>query len=309
MTDLILHHYAGSPFSQKVRLVLGFKGLAWRSVTVPVMLPKPDVIALTGGYRRTPFLQVGADIYCDSALMCKAIEAHAPQPTLWPAPSRGLADIVAQWADAALFWTAVPYTLQPAGAAHIFQGAPPEFLAAFRADRAAMTPGMRRPSTEDAHAQLSTYLERLERMLADGRSFLLGEAPCIADFSVAQSVWYMHRAPPIAERLVPYERLLDWYLRVDAFGQGTPTPMTGDEAIAVSAAAGGHEMCTVEPGAGLAEGDAVSVNASDYAADPVDGALVGLTRDEVVVERRDARAGTLHVHFPRIGFQLKKRPA
>ena len=49
--DLILHHYAGSPFSEKVRLVLGYKGLSWKSVSVPVILPKPDVVALTGGYR------------------------------------------------------------------------------------------------------------------------------------------------------------------------------------------------------------------------------------------------------------------
>ncbi len=55
MSELILHHYANSPFSEKVRLVLGLKGLSWRSVTVPVMMPKPDVLALTGGYRRTPF--------------------------------------------------------------------------------------------------------------------------------------------------------------------------------------------------------------------------------------------------------------
>ena len=217
MTELVLHHYAGSPFSHKVRLIFGFKGLSWRSVSVPVMLPKPDVVALTGGYRRTPFMQIGADIYCDTALMCKVIDAAAPQPPLWPAATRGAADIVAQWADSSLFWTAVPYTMQPAGIEHIFKGAPPEFLSAFRADRAAMTPGMRRPSTEDAHAQLSAYLERLEQMLGDGCAFLLGDAACIADFSVAQSIWYMHRAPPIAERLAPYGKLRDWYARVDAF--------------------------------------------------------------------------------------------
>ena len=62
MPELILHHYAISPFSEKARLVLGFKGLAWRSVNIPSVLPKLDVVALTGGYRRTPFMQIGADI-------------------------------------------------------------------------------------------------------------------------------------------------------------------------------------------------------------------------------------------------------
>ncbi|MDP1969054.1 MAG: glutathione S-transferase N-terminal domain-containing protein, partial [Burkholderiaceae bacterium] len=62
MAELILHHYANSPFSEKVRLILGYKSLAWKSVLVPSLMPKPDVQALTGGYRKTPILQIGADI-------------------------------------------------------------------------------------------------------------------------------------------------------------------------------------------------------------------------------------------------------
>ena len=80
MADLILHHYPTSPFSEKIRLVLGYKKLAWKSVIIPAIMPKPDVVALTGGYRRTPFMQIGADIYCDTALMCRVIDALAPQP-------------------------------------------------------------------------------------------------------------------------------------------------------------------------------------------------------------------------------------
>ena len=156
MNDLILHHYATSPFSEKVRLVLGLKKMTWRSVTVPVMLPKPDVIALTGGYRRTPFMQIGADVYCDSALMCRVIDRLAPNPPLYPAASAGQSEIVAQWADTTLFWTAVPYTMQPAGAPHIFGDAPVEYLKAFRDDRAAMTAGMRRPTFADARPSVMT---------------------------------------------------------------------------------------------------------------------------------------------------------
>ena len=72
MADLILHQYATSPFSEKIRLLMGAKGLAWQAVEIPPIMPKPDVVALTGGYRRTPILQVGADIYCDTALICEA---------------------------------------------------------------------------------------------------------------------------------------------------------------------------------------------------------------------------------------------
>jgi len=305
MTDLILHHYPTSPFSEKVRLVLGMKRVAWHSVVVPAIMPKPDVVALTGGYRRTPFMQIGADVYCDSALMCRVIDRLWPAPPLYPAASAGLAEIVAQWADTTLFWSAVPYTMQPAGIAHIFATLPAEAVKAFGADRAAMSPSMRRAPTADAGAALVAYLARLEAMLADGRPYLLGNAASIADFSATQSIWFVRRAPPVAAILEEHPRVVAWHERIAAFGQGTSTRLSSDKAIAIAAEATGHAPTTVAPGQPFAAGAAVRVAAADYAHDEILGTVVGLDDDEVVVERTDARAGTVHVHFPRIGFHIK----
>ena len=305
MSDLILHHYAGSPFSEKVRLILGFKGVPWRSVIVPTIMPKPDVMALTGGYRRTPFMQIGADVYCDTALMCRVIDALKPEPPLYPMATSGIADVVAQWADTTLFWTAVPFTLQPAGAPHVLKDATPEMLKAFGADRAAMNPNMRRPTVTDGAAALGTYLARLEHMLHDGQPFLLGALPSIADFSAAQSIWFIRLAPPVAALLEAYPKVCAWYERVNAFGQGSFTKMTSAEAIAV-AAQGAHAPLSFDAEPGLAQGDEVTVTPTDYAHDPVAGRLVGLSAQEVVIARTDERAGTVHVHFPRIAFQIKK---
>lgn len=305
MSNLILHHYAGSPFSEKMRLILGFKGLAWHSVIVPNMLPKPDVQALTGGYRRTPFMQIGADIYCDTALMCRVIDRLRPEPPLYPMATTGIADIIAQWADTTLFWTAVPFTLQPAGAMHVMQGATPETLKAFGADRAAMNPNMKRATVADGAAALHTYLARLEHLLGDGRPFLLGALASIADFSAAQSIWFIHLAPPIAALLEAYPEVETWYRRVNEFGHGSLTKMTSAEAIAV-AAKGEHAPLSFVAEPGLALGDEVTVTPTDYAHDPVAGTLAGLGPQEVVIARTDARAGTVHVHFPRIAFQIRK---
>src|SRR5258708_30883688 len=85
MTDIILHHYEISPYSEKVRLGLGLKGLAWGSVEIPVVMPKPDLTALTGGYRKTPVLQIGADIYCDSQFILRELERRHPTPSFYPA--------------------------------------------------------------------------------------------------------------------------------------------------------------------------------------------------------------------------------
>jgi glutathione S-transferase len=305
MTDLVLHHYPSSPFSEKVRLVLGLKRLRWQSVFVPVIMPKPDVVALTGGYRRTPFMQIGADIYCDSALMCRVIDRIAPEPPLYPAASAGIAEILAQWADSSLFWTAVPYTMQPAGVAHLFAGASSDTLRAFAADRAAMSPNLRRAPLADAAAALAAYFARLEAMLADERSFLLGEAPCIADVAVAHSIWFLRRAPPVAAGFSGYPRVAAWYERVLAFGHGEATPLASAEALAIAARAASHAPTRVAAGQGFVAGDAVTVTPADYAHDEVLGTIVGLDGDEVVIERSDPRAGTLHVHFPRIGFHIK----
>jgi glutathione S-transferase len=91
MTDIILHHYDTSPYAEKVRTGLGLKGLAWASVELPQIMPKPNLTALTGGYRKTPVLQIGADIYCDSQLIMRELERRHPTPSFYPA-GRGAAD-------------------------------------------------------------------------------------------------------------------------------------------------------------------------------------------------------------------------
>ena len=55
------------------------------------MPPKDDLLALTGGYRGTPVLQIGADIYIDSQRIAAELEARFPQPTLFPGGNPGLA--------------------------------------------------------------------------------------------------------------------------------------------------------------------------------------------------------------------------
>ena len=305
MSGIVLHHYAGSPFSEKVRLVFGMKGIRWRSVDVPTILPKPDVVALTGGYRRTPFMQIGADVYCDSALMCRVVDRLVPEPPLYPAATRGLDDIVAQWADTALFWTAVPFTMQPAGIGHILPGVPVEILRAFAADRAAMNPAMRRAPVHDYAAMLHVYATRLETMLGDDRPFLLGALPSIADFSAAQSVWFVRRAPPIAEHLAAFPRLGRWYERVAAFGHGTHERMSSEAAIDLARATHTFAACAVADGSAIEAGTPVRVVPADYAHDDVAGTLVGLDAEETVIERIDGRAGTVHVHFPRVGYHVK----
>jgi glutathione S-transferase len=301
--ELILHHFANSPFSEKLRLIMGFKQLAWRSVLVPVVMPKPDVIALTGGYRRTPVLQVGADIYCDSALAARVLEARAPTPTLYPA-ELPLAPLFAQWADAALFWNAVIWAGQPAGAAVLFDN-DMAAMKAFGADRAGLTEGFRRPTFADAAAELRTQVAALDAQLARGGPFLFGAAPCIADFAAMHPLWLVRRAR-MDTAFADHAAINDWLDRMAEFGHGQREEMVSGDAVAVAAASSPAARVGVASGLGFEEGQAVTVAATDYGTDPVAGTLVGLGTDEVVIARDDPRAGRVHVHFPRHGFQIRK---
>ena len=305
MSELILHHYPMSPFAEKARLMLGFKQLAWRSVLIPPVMPKPDVIALTGGYRKTPVLQIGADIYCDTALIARVLEARQPTPTLYPADAP-LAVPLAQWADSFLFQVAVVWALQPAGAPAILGNMPPEQMKVFAADRAAMRANAPRPALADGAAQLRGHLAAIDAQLSKRGPWLFGEAPSIADFSVAHCLWFIRRAPPVAALLDQYPAIGPWLDRVLATGHLAQTEMSSAEAIAVAAAASGHAPAEVAAGQGFEPGETVTVAATDYGTDPVVGTLVGLSDVESVVRRVDARAGTVHVHFPRFGFQIRK---
>ena len=107
VTDLILHQYASSPFSEKVRCLLGYKNASYQTVEIPVIMPKPDLMALTGGYRKTPVLQVGADIYCDSALICRLIDRVYPADSVYPADQAAALGAAAHWTDTFLFKVSV----------------------------------------------------------------------------------------------------------------------------------------------------------------------------------------------------------
>lgn len=301
----ILHHYEASPFAQKARLMLAFKGLEWISVDVPVVMPKPDVVALTGGYRRTPFLQRGADVWCDTALIARVLEAEKPQPSLFPA-SAPLAPMLAQWIDSTLFWTVIPYVMQPAGMAVMFARTSPETMKAFGADRASFSGGLARPRAPDAAVLLNSALASFEQQLADGRAWLFGGEASIADFSLAHNLWFVRRAGPLAEIITPCAKVSAWLDRVLAIGRGTSTVMSSGDALLRAAAAKSHVPTQVQPGLGYEAGARVSVAAMDYGTEAAIGTLVGLSADEVVVERHDERAGTLHVHFPRAGYRIGK---
>lgn len=317
MPALILHHYPMSPFSEKIRLVLGYKKLAWQSVIIPVTMPKPDVVALTGGYRKTPLLQIGSHVYCDTALICDVLEHVQPTPTLYPAGTKGLARVLAQWADDKLFWAAMAWNFSPKGAAQLFGGGVSEqwgpAAKAFGEDRARMRVAVPRIPPADAAAAYKSYLRRLANML-DERRFLLGDTPCVADFAAFHPLWFTRtQASVMADILSTTPAVLTWMNRMAAIGHGGMEKSTAGAAIATCAAsAGAGAVLSDEPFQdehGIPLGSRVTVASDSFGPEPTEGELVAATRMHYTLRRSDQRAGIVHVHFPRIGCVLRKAEA
>jgi glutathione S-transferase len=297
---LLLHQYDTSPFSEKVRKVMAHKRLAWGAVEQPSIMPKPDLLPLTGGYRRIPVLQIGADVWCDTQVIVRVLERLHPEPTIYPG-GEATAHAWNLWADRLLFLPCVAVVF-----ADIGELVPPAFLE----DRSKMMPG--RSFSEipkqapHAREQVRALVATVERQLADGRPWLLGSTFSLADAAVYHPLWFLRVAPNAHALLTEFPQVAAWSARVDALGEGDRRDVAPAEALAIArdaepAASSG--VVAGEPN-GLVAGAEVRVTADDYGFDPVAGVLVGATADEIAIRRADPTLGAVVVHFPRFGFRV-----
>jgi glutathione S-transferase len=304
--EIILHHYDASLFSEKIRLTFGLKKLPWRSVIIPPIMPRPDLMPLTGGYRKTPVMQIGADLYCDTQCILRELERRFPEPTLYPGASEGLCWAATMLADRAFFQASV---------AVIFGSLKPSDLqAGFVEDREQLSGGRfdfeamaaRGPYAKE---QWRAYADWIERQLADGRPFLLGAQPSLADLSMFIEVWFLENAYRGAAALLgEFPKLRSWGARLRAIGHGQHTDMTSAEALAVGTAAkpATAERADAADPNGLRPGDRVAVAPDDYGRFPVEGAVVSSSAQHIAIRRHDPIAGEVVVHFPRAGFVVSR---
>src|SRR5260370_33860648 len=79
------------------------KKIEWISVLMSRIMPGPDLMPLTGGYRRTQVMQIGADIYCDTQCIIRELERRFPEPTLFPNGYQGIGWGTPMWTDRSFF--------------------------------------------------------------------------------------------------------------------------------------------------------------------------------------------------------------
>lgn len=300
MSELVLHHYATSTYSERVRLAFGLKGLAWRSVMIPPVMPKPDLLPLTGGYRRTPVLQIGADIYCDTQLILQVIERLHPEPSLYPAGNEGVALALAWWADKSIFAPVLGVVADTIG-----EKIPPAFVAERRAFGFPLAREDIAPYVHRYLQQGAAHLVWLAKMLADGRPFLLHQ-PSAADLAAFCPLWLLrHQGGAEAEAKLALAPLRDWYARVEAIGHGRPNDLSAAEALDLAKRSAPQKptISHAEP-SGLRPGARVVVTPDDTGRDPVQGVLVAANAEQLVIRSEHPRVGEINIHFPRAGFDV-----
>ena len=301
MSKIILHHYAISPFSEKIRRILAYKQIAWHAVEQPMMAPKPDLTPLTGGYRRIPVMQIGADIYCDTALIVRRLEALFPKHPVLPEDDKGLATIIEDWADHRMFMHAVPPVVSA------LADALPE---GFFEDRGAMTPGFDKETliaaAPLAMQQTTQDLNYLEAQLS-GKAFLLGDTFSVADAACFHIVNFLLNDPANESLLTSRPAVHAWVTRIRDFGEGEVQALSPSEALAIARDAAPTDLEGESVSAiGYTLGDEVCIVADDYGVETSIGEVVRIGANEIVISRQDDTVGNVAVHYPRAGYRVTR---
>lgn len=300
--DIILHHYPQSPYSEKIRAMFGYTGLSWYSLPSPPKPPRPNVDPLTGGYRRIPVAQIGADILCDTRIIATEIATLTQKPLL---SAEDLNDEVLAFCNrteqevfVALF-SAIPSRLAFSA---LFKQFSLWQIPGFLLDRMKMTRGssFKMLPLFEAQTIVNNHLIEMEARLSE--PFLFGEQPCIADFSVYPILWMLN---DIAPELIPHklENLSRWFNQMQQFGHGHEHPIDRKQAFEQAKQ---HEPKPIDEHWQTSDmiGKTVCIAPDDYAKQPVEAELVGETTQRWVLKRQTDQFGTLHVHFPKAGYQL-----
>lgn len=302
MSDFILHHYPMSPFSEKIRAMLGYTQLPWYSVETTPMPPRPALLKLVGGYRKIPVAQIGADLFCDTRTIASELARRSGQPRL--ALEHCEDDIQTFVIDVELrtFFACIMAGGTKALRQKIRTSLSWLEITRLILDRLQMS----RKSTikmdgfHGARMKVLRHLSAMEEHL--DQPFLFGTEPTHADFSAYPGLWFLRE---LAESplLRDFPRTNDWMDRLKAFGHSTMTPMTAAQALQ---AARMTQPRPIEPADQRDPliGQPVRIAPSDYGLTPTSGILAGRTPTEWILARTLPDLGTVHVHFPIIGYAM-----
>ena len=303
MSQFILHHHDPSPYADKIRKLFAVKELDWLSVQVSMVMPRPDMTALTGGYRRIPTMQKGADIFCDTLLCAQIIEQLHPEPPLYT--SGQMANFAMQKLGDAMF--------RPGAALSLYENA--EFLPeeVVNDRRAYFTfLDFDRFETDAPHfrSQFRAYARMIETQLGHGKNYLLGDALEWADINAYFNIWMAGGNIPSSQNMfADMVKMKAWFARIEAIEDKGRQEISAQDALEIARQAnpempllGAHQPDE----SGIDIGTQVEVFADDYGGDKVRGELRHCNDQQIIIFREDTDLGEVAIHFPRLGFRIEK---
>lgn len=302
--SIILHHYDASPYAEKIRLMFGLTQTRWQSLLSPAWPPRPNVDPLSGGYRRIPIAQIGADIFCDTALIAQEVAQLTRHASLDPSTIEGESRSLMKQAEREAFFAAITAVPPLRLLGTMLKEFGPTGAYRFVKDRTGLMKGgtVRPPNASKAKHALTTLLDGLEARLASG-PWVGGERPSFADFACYHPLWLhvsCNRRP-----LHAGPKVLRWYQGIANLGHGTREEITQADAFHAARKSAPRPLPPSTASLDVTPGDRVSVSPVDYGVIPVTGTLAAITEQRIIVSRETDAFGTLHVHFPRNGYALK----
>jgi glutathione S-transferase len=304
MSDpIILHHYDGSPYAEKIRLMFGLSNSTWHSLLSPAWPPRPSLDPLAGGYRRIPVAQLGADIFCDTALIAREVAAITDCLALDPGSVSDTAAALMKQAEEEAFFAAIGSVPPLRLVGTMIRRFGPVGTYRFVKDRSGLLKGgsAEAREREDMGAVFGAMLNALEARLAEF-PWIDGDSPSVADFATYHPLW-LHVS--CARRpLQSGPKVAQWYQRVADIGHGRREEISQEVAFAAARQSEPRPIPESIANVPVKIGARVDVAPSDYGVKPVTGMLVAMTQDRIIVARDTAEFGKLHVHFPRVGYSV-----
>jgi glutathione S-transferase len=194
---LELYQYELSQFSEKVRLILDYKGLDYRKIEVTPGVGQFELFRLSG-QSQVPVLKDGGTVISDSTAIAMYLERKYPDKPLIPTDpkQRGLCLLMEEWADASIgvksrkalygaisqnqsFRTSILPGETPDLVKNLVGAVPSEVL-----DVLGAGVGFSAEAVKEARDSLKQDLEALSLLLLDS-PYLVSNSPCLADFAVA----------------------------------------------------------------------------------------------------------------------------
>lgn len=223
MPEVILHQWEMSPFCNKVRRCLKYKGVSYAVVNYNGL--RAAQAAKLSKVGKLPVLEWDGERVQDSTAIAHFLDRKVPARPLYPDEPQALAAtrMWEDWAGQSLYFYEIYLRmLDPLSRERaldlICEGRPRyerlvlDWVFRRRYPRKLREQGLGRLDRAEVERQFFEHLENIE-ILLEGRNYLAGITPSIGDFAVAAQIDEVVRTSELRERILAYPRLQAWLAR------------------------------------------------------------------------------------------------